>query len=176
MTAESSATALDLTAAVEAAARAMYESKVSESMSGGLPWPTWDALDSRSPLVDLHRARWAVLAAAPLIEAQVREQVAREVGSGASSTAWQLDVEDRQEGGQPNGAGEIESSEDREWFRPERETHHRRVITHTLVGPWEPGPTDSAARAQQRAEMDRLSREERTLREADEIRARRGDS
>ena len=86
---------------------------------------------------------------------------------------WEKD--DEQEGGQPNGGGEIETSDSREWFSPERETHHRRVIT--LTGPWEDGPTASALMQRKTAERNReaekTQREERTLREAQEILARR---
>ena len=40
------------------------------------------------------------------------------------------------ETGQPNGAGTIEPSDEREWFTAARVTHRRKV--HTYTGPWEP--------------------------------------
>lgn len=89
------------------------------------------------------------------------------------TNGWEID--DEQEGGQPNGSGEIESSNSREWFSPERETHHRRVIT--LTGPWEDGPTDGALVQQKTAEKNREAekarREEHVLLEAQAILARR---
>ena len=79
------------------------------------------------------------------------------------------------EGGQPNGAGDLEPSDAREWFKPERETHHRHVIT--LYGPWEPGPTPWALKLQESARRARevalRNQEERTLRDAAEILQRR---
>jgi hypothetical protein len=48
------------------------------------------------------------------------------------------EVEKDTEGGQPNGSGELEPSNDREWFTKDRETHHREVIT--IYGPWIEGP------------------------------------
>jgi hypothetical protein len=86
---------------------------------------------------------------------------------------WEVDNE--QEGGQPNGGGEIEPSDSREWYTAERETHHRRVIT--LIGPWEKGPTQGAlieVRTNQRnREAERVRSEDLTLMKAREIIARR---
>lgn len=50
--------------------------------------------------------------------------------------AHKYEREESWEGGQPNGRGEIEPSDYREWYTPERESHRRKVITFT--GPWEP--------------------------------------
>lgn len=65
---------------------------------------------------------------------------------------WEADIE--QEGGQPNGGGEIESNDSREWFHPDGETHHRAVIT--ITGPWVDGPTNAV----------RIRREEQARRKA----------
>lgn len=62
---------LDLTAAVEAARQAI------DAMDADLPEIWAEAAD----VIGTHAARRAVAAAAPLIEAQVREQVAREIGA-----------------------------------------------------------------------------------------------
>lgn len=50
--------------------------------------------------------------------------------------AHKFEREESWEGGQPNGRGEIEPSDYREWYTPERESHRRKVITFT--GEWEP--------------------------------------
>lgn len=59
--------------------------------------------------------------------------------SGFIPEGWDIDVEEFWEGGQPNGVGEIESSDSREWFSDERETHHRTRLEVTAIGPWESG-------------------------------------
>lgn len=74
--------------------------------------------------------------------------------------SWAAEVEDEEEGGQPNGAGEIEPSDFREWFTDERESHHRRKVT--LYGPWEEGPTQWAKTVQ---ESRRLARERQAARD-----------
>ena len=90
---------------------------------------------------------------------------------------WDVDVEDEPEGGQPNGANQIEPSNAREWFTPERETHHRSRIVLTVVGPWEEGLTEYARQRQEYErewqEKNRIAEEQAILRRADEIRARR---
>ena len=86
---------------------------------------------------------------------------------------WEVDVSE--EGGQPNGGGEVEPSGAREWFSPERETHHRQVITY--IGPWEDGASEEGARAKESGERSRAAEkarhEERVLREAREILGRK---
>lgn len=72
---------------------------------------------------------------------------------------WTIDED--QEGGQPNGSGEIEPSDYREWFSPERETHHRQVIT--LLGPWEIGPTAATVKLQEVAEASRAALKQHEL-------------
>lgn len=49
---------------------------------------------------------------------------------------WDAEVD--HEGGQPNGLGEIEPSDEREWFTKARESHHRVKIV--LYGEWQEGP------------------------------------
>lgn len=88
------------------------------------------------------------------------------------------------EGGQPNGAGEIEESGARDWYTDDRETHHRLVVT--LYGPWRPGArehilrkrreADARAAAAEAARQILLAREEDDiLARAEEIKARRAD-
>ncbi|GAW50591.1 MULTISPECIES: hypothetical protein [unclassified Nocardioides] len=81
---------------------------------------------------------------------------------------WQIEAED--EGGQPNGSGEIEESNYREWFSPERETHHRTVIT--LTGPWLDGPTEHAMRAQESADRERARTADAERAEYERLRAK----
>lgn len=79
---------------------------------------------------------------------------------------WEADVEE--EGGQPNGIGEIEDNYSREWFDPERESHHRTTLT--IHGPWIAGPTD-AVRKRREAEAARqaqLAEEREAARKAAE--------
>ena len=85
------------------------------------------------------------------------------------------EIEDEQQGGQPNGSGVIEHSDAREWFTVQRETHHRRVIT--LWGPWEEGATEGALIEQEinrrNRDRDLLRHEAQILRDAQKIIERR---
>ncbi|URP22328.1 hypothetical protein SEA_BIG4_295 [Microbacterium phage Big4] len=98
--------------------------------------------------------------------------------------AWEFD--EYIEGGQPNGRGDIESNDTREWFSESRESHHRQV--YTIYGPWEIGPTPEvqerrdrqaahmkriADEARAAVERNRVREEDRILAQAEEIRARR---
>lgn len=91
---------------------------------------------------------------------------------------WEIDVDEGPEGGQPNGIGEIEPSDAREWFSEMGETHHRARVIVTVTGPWESGPRPSVARYQElereRRERIRLREEDRVLAEAARIQARKG--
>lgn len=91
---------------------------------------------------------------------------------------FEIDFDDEDEGGQPNGIGEIEPSDYREWYSDARESHHRTRVIVTIYGPWEEGPTEGARRAQEReaayAEKRRQAEEERILAKAAEILAARG--
>jgi hypothetical protein len=100
--------------------------------------------------------------------------------------ADEWEIEEEFEGGQPNGIGEIESNDSREWFFPENETHHRLV--YHIRGAWQEGPTYQEAQrrlkeaahkaklaeeAAARKEAARPSEEEEILRKAQEILDRR---
>lgn len=91
----------------------------------------------------------------------------------STSTGWHIEAD--REGGQPNGAGEIEDSDYREWYSEEREDHHRYVFTFT--GPWLAGARPEIVertRIQREATAKAEAyQEERILRLAEEIRARR---
>lgn len=86
---------------------------------------------------------------------------------------WEIDVDETVQGGQPNGIGEIETSDSREWFSEERETHHRARIVVEIVGPWDEGPTEWAGQIQESRAHERDREEGRILRAAEAIRARR---
>jgi len=95
------------------------------------------------------------------------------VTSISTSTGWRIECD--REGGQPNGAGETEPSDYREWFTEEREDHHRYSFTFT--GPWLPGARQEIldrTRIRRAATARTKQRNEETiLQKADEIRARR---
>jgi hypothetical protein len=82
---------------------------------------------------------------------------------------WTLDIE--QEGGQPNGIGEIEDNYSREWFNPDNETHRRSVIN--ITGPWVEGPTEPVrlkreAEARRQAQLAQEREDARLASEPDE--------
>lgn len=95
------------------------------------------------------------------------------ITSISTSTGWHIEAD--REGGQPNGAGETEPNDYREWFTEEREDHHRYIFTFT--GPWLPGARQEILdRTRIRREADAqvaARREETILQQAEEIRARR---
>lgn len=62
---------------------------------------------------------------------------------------WDVDVDTDEQGGQPNGCGEVEPSDYRDWYTVERESHHRERIVIEAYGPWQEGPTESARKHQQ---------------------------
>jgi hypothetical protein len=81
---------------------------------------------------------------------------------------WELEA--NTEGGQPNGSGETEPSDYREWFTEERETHHRNVIT--LYGPWVKGPTEAGRRAQESAARRRADAANAERKEYERLKAK----
>jgi hypothetical protein len=106
-----------------------------------------------------------------------QEAILAWVGGSPLPEGWEVDVDDGPEGGQPNGVGTIESSDAREWFSPDRESHHRERLVITVIGPWTPGARvwveslrdrEAAARA-----LDELRHEDAVLRHAERIKAKR---
>lgn len=72
---------------------------------------------------------------------QLRAEIERLETIRLMCEPW-ADVDAEIEGGQPNGVGEIEPSDYREWYTEARETHHRKKVT--LYGEWQPGGSREA--------------------------------
>jgi len=78
--------ALDLTEAVEAAARASYEDWRESPNAQGSWRPVWEEAPTMLRVNITEALLPTVTAVAPLIEAQVREQVAQEIEAGENWT------------------------------------------------------------------------------------------
>lgn len=114
-----------------------------------------------------YAARGIVPKHAIVIEADTIEEALDQMWSLASNQqGWEADSEE--EGGQPNGIGEIEDNYSREWFDPERESHHRQAWD--FHSPWVEGPTAAVRekREKEAARQRQLAEEREAARKAAE--------
>lgn len=90
-----------------------------------------------------------------------------------------MDIDVGVDGGQPNGVGVLESSDNRDWFSLERESHHRLTVDIEWRGAWEEGARDWVTERVERVKAQRGLNEEirqqAVLDEAARILARRAE-
>lgn len=98
------------------------------------------------------------------------KQTAADIIKHANDDGWEVEI--NVEGGQTDGFGVIEPSDSRDWYTDAREAYHRTKIV--LTGPWEDGPTESAAAAQQRMLHRQKAEEDYILKRAEGIMQSRG--
>ena len=99
------------------------------------------------------------------------------LATGKAPEGWAVEIDDSEQGGQPNAIWEVEENSEREWYSLERETHRRAHLEVIVTGPWMEGPREWVAEQQEaqraHAERERRDAEDQILVQAGLIRERR---